>query len=589
MLKKTILFFLLAVLLVISPNAILADTGKSVSYLQSQSQNAWITQALSASGVSNPDISYLDYSSTDLMTVIKNILVLSATDSQNYEKIENFISVIEQNFTDGQLGSVDLLNDDFWGLMALASVGETEHIDSIKNYILSHQNSDGGWSWSTTFSSDSNDTAAAIMALLDAGFNQSSPEIVKALDYLKSVQNEDGGLAYDVDSQSDGASSAWVISALNKAGLSASTWIIGDKNPISFLQSLEQSDGSYLWMPSDSQGSAMITAYSLVALSGKSYPVNYIDLPVEEPIVSGHKLRIEGPDNTICLASNIEANNILDLLIAGASVCNYTYTLENSAYGTYVSSIDGIEAQGMNGWQYFVDWHSGMVAAADYQLVANEEVLWAYGGWPLYPGKISVTSQRIEAGESITISSQYFDGNSWQIWPNAPLKLSESDYQTDSAGQLNLPLTSDGVYPLYANFDSEHIRSEKFFISVGSGISQTVDLLVNIESNGGGGDLVSFSVSQSSIDFGTLRAGQSAETIINLENTGNVDIYIEASILGDNVFTDYTKLSQVLWTDFNLDLATAQNKPVNVALSVPTDFATSGQKNGQLIFWAIGN
>ena len=243
----------------------------------------------------------------------------------------------------------------------------------------------------------------------------------------------------------------------------------------------------------------------------------------------------------------------------------------------------------MNGWQYFVDWHSGMVAAADYQLIANEEVLWAYGGWPLYPGKISVTSQRIEAGESITISSQYFDGNSWQIWPNAPLKLSESDYQTNSAGQLNLPLTSDGVYPLYANFDSEHIRSEKLFISVGSGISQIVDLLVNIESNGGGDDLVSFSVSQSSIDFGTLRAGQSAETIINLENTGNVDIYIEASILGDNIFIDYTKLSQALWTDFNLNLATAQNKPVNVALSVPTDFTTGGQKNGQLIFLAIGN
>ena len=113
--------------------------------------------------------------------------------------------------------------------------------------------------------------------------------------------------------------------------------------------------------------------------------------------------------------------------------------------------------------------------------------------------------------------------------------------------------------------------------------------MVNIESNGGGDDLVSFSVSQSSIDFGTLRAGQSAETIINLENTGNVDIYIEASILGDNIFIDYTKLGQALWTDFNLNLATAQNRPVNVALSVPTDFTTGGQKNGQLIFWAIGN
>lgn len=592
MLKKSILALLVAILLVVSPNVILADTSTSISYLQSQSQNHWTSQALAASGASDLNISYIDYTSTDLMTVIKNVLVLSAVNSQDYDHLEESVSVINQNFNNGQLGSTDLLNDDFWGLMALASVGETERVESIKNYILSEQNTDGGWSWSNTFASDSNDTAAAIMALLDAGLNQSSPEIANALNYLHSIQNEDGGFAYDSGSQSDGASTAWVITALNKLGINASTWTVADNNPISFLHSLEQSDGSYLWLPSDSQGSTIVTAYSLVALSAKYYPVRYIDLPSDEPVISGHKLRIEGPDDTICLASGIEANNVLALLVAGASVCGYDYTLTDSAYGTYVSAIAGISGAGLNGWQYFVDSHSGMVAAADYNLTGTEELLWAYGGFPLYPGKILVDKQRVELGEEVVVNSKYFDGSSWQVWPNAPIKVMGIDYQTDSSGQLNLSLTSDGVYPVYGNFDSERIRTEKVFVSVGSGVSQTVDLSVNIENNSGGGNennTVSFSVSQSSINFGNLKPGQSAETIISLQNSGDLDIYVEASVLGDNIFIDNTKLSQSLWPDFHLNLATADSEAVNVGLAIPSNFSSRGQKNGQLIFWAIAN
>jgi len=568
-----------------------ADMATSISYLQSQNQNAWITQALVAAEVTNPNISYIDTNTTDLMTAVKNILVLAALDSQDTETMNALLSVIQNNITENQLGSSDLLNDDFWGVMALASVGQDDYLPSLKNFILSHQNSDGGWSWSVDGESDSNDTAAAIMALLDAGLSSSATEIVNALDYLHNTQNSDGGFAYDVDSNSDGASTAWVLSALNKLEINPSSWSIEGNNPLGFLQSLEQQDGSYLWLPSDDQGSVMVTAYSVLALSGKSYPLNYVDLS-EETQISGIDLRIEGPESTVCLASNLEADNVLDLLGVGAEVCGFDYQVDNSAYGAYVSSIDGIAASGMDGWQYFVNWHSGNEAAGDYQLVSGDEVLWAYGGWPLYPAKVEVNAVSLSNNESLLVSATYFDGSDWRPQAGADIHIGSEHYQANEAGQLTITMSQDGIYPVWAEMAEQYIRSNRVYVTVGNGVSETVDLSVNIENDSGGSgndDTIAFSVSQSSINFGNMSPGQSAQTTISLLNTGSTGIYIEASIIGDSVFTNYTSLDQVAWEDYNINLSRDDSSSVNIGLDLPADIGASGQQSGQLIFWAIND
>ncbi|MBU1203375.1 DUF4430 domain-containing protein [Patescibacteria group bacterium] len=589
--KNKILFLILVCLLAFSPNLIFAQYDDSVVYLQGQNQNAWITQALIAAQVVDPDISYIEVENQDLMTVVKNILVLAAVGSQETDSLNTLLSTLEANINNGQIGSIDLLNDDFWGLMALSSVGHSSNIETIKSFILSHQNNDGGWSWATTGASDSNDTAAAVMALLDTGLNSSSAEIQSALAYLRSLQNEDGGIGYDAGSQSDGASTAWLISALNKAGEDANTWQKGENNPVIFLESLRQDNGSFLWMSSDEQGSAMVTAYALVALTNSSYPINYIEITEEELPLSGHDIRIEGPSQTICLASNLEAENVLELLEAASSVCNFEYTTENSAYGVYVSSIDGVAAQSMDGWQYFVNDLGGAVAVADYQLTGNERVLWGYGAWPLYASKIEISSNRIELGGQATIEASYYDGQNWQPWSQAPVYIGQDQFQADSAGQLIVTMPIGGVYSIWSDDDIERIRSNKLYLTVGSGISETVDLSVNVQTDGGedndNDDTIAFSLDQSNINFGDLYPGQSSETILTLSNTGNVDIYIEASVIGQDIFTDYTSLNHFTWTEYNLNLPVSQNQPVNVGLSVPSSYTASGQKNGQLIFWAV--
>jgi len=588
---KKVILTILALVIFVSPSLILADNSNTIAYLQSQTQNNWISQALAAAQVDNLDISYIDYQTNDLMAAAKDILTLAATNSQDGENISQLLAVIESSRNNGQFGSSDLLNDDFWAVLALASVGNLDSTDSVKNFILDNQNEDGGWSWSASGTSDSNDTAAAIMALLDLSDNSSSPEIIDALSYLQTTQNEDGGFAYDSDSQSDGASTAWIIAALNKADIEADSWVKNEHNPISFLESLRQDNGSFLWMASDEQGSAMVTAYALLALSGASYPVNYIDIATDDNIAAGYSLRIEGPDRTVCLANHLEATTVLELLEAGSGVCGFEYTTEDSAYGVYVSSIDGIVAEGMEGWQYFVDSQSGMMSVTDYHLSDENEVLWAYGGFPFYPVSLELNDTHFDVGQSVVASFKYYDGDSWLPLPEADIVLGQDVYQADASGQFSMTMEADGAYPIFSQQTANYIRSNKEYIIVGSGVSQTVDLSVNIEGDDNGGSngdgSIAFSVDRSSIDFGTLNPGQSSDTIISITNTGDVDVYIEASVLGDAVFTDFTSLDQNIWQDYNLNLSKDSLQSVNIGLDIPSNFDSFGQKEGQLIFWGV--
>lgn len=569
---------------------IVADYNTTISYLQTQTQNAWLTQALASAGVNNLDISYLDANTNDLMTAAKNLLTLTAIQSTDQDSLKKLVNTIQANFNNNQLGSTDLLNDDFWGLLALSSVKESENVDIIKQYILNHQNTDGGWSWSITGDSDSNDTAAALMALLETGLTVSTDSIKQAIDYLKTTQNADGGFGYDVASNSDSASTAWVISALNKLDIDPSTWVIGDNNPVFFLKSLEQVDGSYLWLATDTTGSALITAYTLLALSKSTYPVNYIELVTEPVVETGIDIRIEGLNKTICLASNLQAPNVLELLKTAATVCNFDYVIENTAYGLYVSSIANIAAEGMNGWSYWVNYQPAMVGAADYTLNNGDSVVWGYGGYPTYPSKLEVNNTSLDKGAELVIKAKYFDGTNWLSLNNTDIYVGTTVYPITN-GQLNITMNQDGVYPVWLEPGEGYIRSSKEYITIGNGLSQTVDLVVTIEDNNGGGgeeeDYIAFSINQSSIDFGNLNPGQSAETILSLANTGKADIYIEANILGHNIFTNFTALNNKEWEDFNVSLAKNSFTPVNVELAVPSDFSEIGQHNGQLIFWAI--
>ncbi len=177
------------------------------------------------------------------------------------------------DFYDGtQIGDDDMLNDDFWGILALTSIGETQGVADSKDFIISHQNSDGGWGWTVGGVSDADNTAAAISALIAAGQSSSSSVITDALDYLKSQQQNDGGFT------SEGATNVgvdtWAINAIADAGQSpvAEEWRKSGNNPIGHLLSLQDTDGAFKWSATQRSNPEWMSAYAIIALLGGSWP-----------------------------------------------------------------------------------------------------------------------------------------------------------------------------------------------------------------------------------------------------------------------------------------------------------------------------
>ena len=266
-----------------------ADVAAGVSYLKTQTQDDWVIMALAAAGA-HPDSAPLQSFSGTLATdYAKRILALAALGENpstftNVDLVAELLNMAQAE----QIGDPDLLNDDAWGILALRSAGVPPNasvITDAASYLLSHQQPDGGWSWSTSFTSDTNDTAAVIMALLEAGYSSSDQALQDAVGYLESTQKPAGGWAYEPIWDADTASTAWVITALTKLNQNVSDWA----NPEEFLLSLQTNDGSFKWVASDAAGSAGMTAFALIALANKTFPVKVV-APAPSPTAAAPRL-----------------------------------------------------------------------------------------------------------------------------------------------------------------------------------------------------------------------------------------------------------------------------------------------------------
>ena len=185
----------------------------------------------------------------------------------------DFVEKIKSFYDGTQIGKTSILYDDFFGIISLISLGIDKNETIIKNtksYIISKQNLDGGWG-------DADSTAAAIMALISSGENKDTQEISNALSFLKTLQADDGGFkSWGI---TNSASTSWAVMAITAAGKNPthSEWQKNGNNPISYLLSLQQSDGSFNWSNSNNINPEWMTSYVIPALLGKYYPVKIYD------------------------------------------------------------------------------------------------------------------------------------------------------------------------------------------------------------------------------------------------------------------------------------------------------------------------
>ncbi len=268
-------------------------------------ESDWSAVAIEASGqnsssISSGGASLADFLAADTPTggtpataIERKIIAVSAIggDSANFGGV-NYADLLSTQHVDNQIGSPTLLNDDIFGVIAIASSGETDLSEAAQdglNYFLSHQNSDGGFSYTTEScaycGSDSNDTAAAIIAMYAAEklaltFSNTAAK-GSALIYLLSTQQADGGFGYDIYSPSDGSSTAWGLMALNTIGEAVSAqaklareWLLNNQNSDGGF-----SFGAYGITASDT----FTTAHAVTALLGSTWLLSPTPLSVQQP------------------------------------------------------------------------------------------------------------------------------------------------------------------------------------------------------------------------------------------------------------------------------------------------------------------
>ena len=174
------------------------------------------------------------------------------------------------------------VNSHVWAMIALKAAGQAPTAREVK-WLLSEQNTDGGWGWAPGLASDTNDTAAAMQALAAAGQSVNSPAVTAAVTYLRSRQLKDGGFAYSGTAASDANSTAWVVQGLLAAGQSPSSWSKSAHTPLSWLTKNQAADGSERYSATANSNALLVTVQAIPALRGKSLPVAPPQSPVAPP------------------------------------------------------------------------------------------------------------------------------------------------------------------------------------------------------------------------------------------------------------------------------------------------------------------
>ncbi len=203
---------------------------------------------------------------TDAPTIEKAILALVAMGRSPYSFAgHNLVTMLRSKVdsANGRIGAYS--NSTYWGVLAFRAANTTAPAKAY-TYIRNQQLSNGGFGWAPGTGADSNDTAAAMMALRSISIPCSWAIYKGGLRYVASVHNSDNGYSLTIDGASDSQSTAWVVEARNACSLK-NTAALG------YLHARELPSGAYNYQKGRTVTPAWVTAQVLPAVNGRHYPI----------------------------------------------------------------------------------------------------------------------------------------------------------------------------------------------------------------------------------------------------------------------------------------------------------------------------
>jgi hypothetical protein len=177
-------------------------------------------------------------------------------------------------FDGRQMGLSSTVNDDMFGLLALARNGVTDLDPALEKEVRRVQTG-GGWNYTTSGGDPDTDvTGAGIATLCAAGAGPDDPAVSAALAYLKGMQDDaTGGFVSDffgVNSDS----TAWAVNGLRECGIdpqSAEWTTASGKTPLDFLVAMQNDNGAFHWTTTDEADNLYSTQDAVTALVGKGF------------------------------------------------------------------------------------------------------------------------------------------------------------------------------------------------------------------------------------------------------------------------------------------------------------------------------
>ncbi len=572
--------------------------------------SAWVVMAIAAAG-EDPDSwnaggpSVVDYlaanageaaSASDYSRMI--LAIVAADEDQTNFGGMDFVSLLQAEYNEGQIGSLSLLNDDFWGVMALVSAGIGVSDTTVANsvaFIKSNQNADGGWSWGVGQASDVDDTAAAIMALIAAGEPQGSTAIQDGLAFIKSQQMDNGG--FESWGATNSGTDSWGINAIAAAGQDPTdaAWLSGSGNSsVDDLLTFQNVSGSFDWQSGNPLSPEKMTADAILALLGQPYPVKTMEQADGETVY----VRIEGPDATVWRGEVTVTNaTALGALAEASHEGSFPYTVEDFGWALAITSINDIgDWNSGPWWLYRVDYVSAAVGADAFILGEttppapphHEVLFYTSTTWSEQPMKIELDKTEVTINETFNATVTYYNDStaSWDLLANATV-YADVAYVTGPDGTAAISVDHNATIDVYAEMDG-FVRSDKETVTVGSSgggnSSGEVSLEVNII------PAIAININPDEVDFGGdlgPRDISSAHSVV-ISNVGAWDVLVTAEVTdtADGLFVEGLYLDGSLWSSFSQTILRAADWTASTTLHVPEDYSGVGAKAGTMIFWA---
>jgi len=279
--------------------------------------SAWAAYALAAAGINPQDqaplggadvFSYLTGHTGGLVETtdfdrVALVALAAGTSPHQFGSIDPVAAILARQLPDGSFpqqagGRTGWVNATVWSIFPLSALDDPVADAALQRageWLLRQQYPDGSWgATSPTSPSESDMTGAAIQALVAADLGEGEP-VARALDFLRSRQGEDGGFREFAAGATNSASTAWVVQGIWAAGGNPRSWhTTSGADPLSFLASLQRSDGSIGWTATADLNPLWMTAQSGPALAGMTYPLAAVPRAVRPLPVSA---AAEEPDS----------------------------------------------------------------------------------------------------------------------------------------------------------------------------------------------------------------------------------------------------------------------------------------------------